>query len=340
MLGRIQIADEEVGKALVLHRRVGVEDVLHRAGIPRDGRENVADAFLNALGDGDLAFARQELHRAHLPHVHAHRIGGAAGFRLHRRQCRRSFLRGEFVGGVVAGIQQFVRIGRRLVHGDAHVVDHADDVFDLVRIADVVRNVIVDLRIGKEPLFLAFRDQILESGLLAGVGRHFAPFWLCPRAASPAGKVFAAACLPLGAMELLRDVSCVRAYCAPKKQATIACLSSSFVLCYRKVVSRFDPSACSGWALEPGDGLPARRFGGKASRPPEYDAPGGARQVKVRHHPPQIWRRCGANQDAALATSPRESLLDLASSAAARSSRLSVDSLSPPPLPRSARRRS
>ncbi len=35
-------------------------------------------AGLDALGDGDLALARQELDRAHLAQIHAHRVVGAA----------------------------------------------------------------------------------------------------------------------------------------------------------------------------------------------------------------------------------------------------------------------
>ena len=34
-------------------------------------------AGLDALGDGDFAFARQQLDRAHLAQIHAHRIVGA-----------------------------------------------------------------------------------------------------------------------------------------------------------------------------------------------------------------------------------------------------------------------
>src|SRR3989449_5664850 len=47
-----------------------------RAGADR--LDHVAQAFLDALGDLDLALAREQLDRAHLAHVHAHRVGGAA----------------------------------------------------------------------------------------------------------------------------------------------------------------------------------------------------------------------------------------------------------------------
>ena len=49
---------------------------------------------------------------------------------------------------------------------DAHVVDHADDVFDLLRIDDVVRQVIVDFGVRQVALLLALDDQGLDLGLL------------------------------------------------------------------------------------------------------------------------------------------------------------------------------
>jgi hypothetical protein len=67
---------------------------------PREARqcaEHLVEAFLDALGDGDFAFARQQLDRAHLAHVHAHGVGGAAAFGIERGQRGRGF----FGGGVV-----------------------------------------------------------------------------------------------------------------------------------------------------------------------------------------------------------------------------------------------
>ncbi len=73
------------------------------------------------------------------------------------------FLDGLFVGGLgILGGEQRFRIRRLLVHGNAHVVDHVDDVFDLFRIDDLAGQVVVHLRIGEEALFLAERDQQLE----------------------------------------------------------------------------------------------------------------------------------------------------------------------------------
>jgi hypothetical protein len=42
---------------------------------------------------------------------------------------------------------------------DAHVVDHLDDVFDLIRIGDVVGQVIVDLGVGQVALLLALGNH-------------------------------------------------------------------------------------------------------------------------------------------------------------------------------------
>jgi hypothetical protein len=93
-------------------------------------------AGLDALGDGDFAFARQKLHRAHLAQVHAHRIVGAVGrlFLLCRGngRARRG---GEFAAfavavGIVLGFLVFAGLVF-LDHIDAHVGEHRQDVLDL-----------------------------------------------------------------------------------------------------------------------------------------------------------------------------------------------------------------
>jgi hypothetical protein len=59
------------------------------------------------------------------------------------------------------GLHQQQRIGVRghLVNGDPHVVDHADDVFDLLRIDDALGQVIVDLVVSQVSLIFPLRDQ-------------------------------------------------------------------------------------------------------------------------------------------------------------------------------------
>jgi len=65
----------------------------------RDGLHHGLQAAFDALGDFDFAFARQQLDRAHFAHVHAHRVGGAAEFAVHRGQ--RGF--GGFFGFFFSG---------------------------------------------------------------------------------------------------------------------------------------------------------------------------------------------------------------------------------------------
>ncbi len=48
------------------------------------------------------------------------------------------------------------------MHRDAHVVDHVDDILDLLRIDDIVRQVVIDLGIGQVALLLAAGNQILK----------------------------------------------------------------------------------------------------------------------------------------------------------------------------------
>ncbi len=99
----------------------------------RNGAHHFADAFLDALGDFDLAFTRQELDGTHFTHVHAHRVGGATDIGFNGCQRSGGFFSGSFVG-VGLGQQKGVRIRSTLEYVDPHVVDHADDVFHLLRI--------------------------------------------------------------------------------------------------------------------------------------------------------------------------------------------------------------
>src|SRR5699024_1327646 len=116
-------------------------------------------AFLDAFGDGNLAFAGQQLHRAHLAHVHAYRIGGATDLGVHGGKQRHGFLGGGVVVVAAGGIGvDGVRVGRRFQHLDAHAVDHRDDVFDLLGVDHVVGQVVVDLAVGQVALLTTLGD--------------------------------------------------------------------------------------------------------------------------------------------------------------------------------------
>ena len=55
------------------------------------------------------------------------------------------------------------------MHQNAHVIDHRDDIFDLLRIDNLLRQMVVYLGVGQESLVLTFFNQELESGLLSFV---------------------------------------------------------------------------------------------------------------------------------------------------------------------------
>ncbi len=111
----------------------------------------LGEALFDALGDGDFAFAGQQLDRAHLAHVHAHGIGGAAHFGVDGREQRNGFFGGGFVVGGGAGgvVGQRIGIRRGVVHVNADTFEHRHDVFDLLRIDNVVGEVIVDLGVSQ-----------------------------------------------------------------------------------------------------------------------------------------------------------------------------------------------
>src|SRR5690606_6799219 len=132
---RVDVAIEDIGQAPAFlgDALVFGENAVDRAGEHGDGRHDLADAFLDALGDLDLAFAGQQFDGTHLTHVHAYRVGGAPDVALYRSQRGGGFF-GSGLVGVAVCQQQGICIRCSLEDGDSHVIDHADDVFNLLRI--------------------------------------------------------------------------------------------------------------------------------------------------------------------------------------------------------------
>ncbi len=122
------------------------------------GGQSLARAFFNTLGNFDFAFAGQQIHSAHFTHIHTHRIGGTAKLIVHGAgQCSNGL-----VGHIIiaySAIQQSVVVRRELMHINAHVVNHGNDVFDLIRIDNIIRQVIVDFVISQITLFFPLGDQ-------------------------------------------------------------------------------------------------------------------------------------------------------------------------------------
>ena len=104
----------------------------------RDRRHDFTDAFLDSLGDFDFAFASQQLHCAHFTHIHAHRVSGPAYVAFDSGQSGCGFFSCGFIGVVVCK-KQGIGIGCGLEYVDSHVIDHANDVFDLLRIRNIFR---------------------------------------------------------------------------------------------------------------------------------------------------------------------------------------------------------
>ena len=119
-----------------------------------DAADHLFAAGLDALGDGDFALSREQLHAAHFTQVHAHRIVGAADF-LGRR-CG-----GDFLGRLAVAGGGFVAL---LVfdHIDAEFGQHRHGVFDLLGRDLTLRQGGVDVVIGDVTAFLALGDHLLD----------------------------------------------------------------------------------------------------------------------------------------------------------------------------------
>ena len=113
------------------------------------------------------------------------RVGGATEFGIDGGQSLLGFLFDFLVvGDGRRGVRhQQVLGGRGLVEDlDLHVVEGGDDRFDLLRVDDVVRKVVVDLGVRQVAALLAELDQVLEARLarldvdrrrIAGLGQQF-----------------------------------------------------------------------------------------------------------------------------------------------------------------------
>src|SRR5262249_57758888 len=96
----------------------------------------------DALGNGDLAFARQQLHRAHFAQIHAHRIiralGGFLGLGFGRDLLLDLDQLAALALGLLLGLLAllFALFARLLGldHVDAHLAEHREDVLDLLGI--------------------------------------------------------------------------------------------------------------------------------------------------------------------------------------------------------------
>ena len=139
-------------------------------------------AGLDALGDGDLALARQQLDRAHLAQIHADRIVGAIGGLLggglgfgHRGGGHHG-ARG--LGGALLALRRFLGLVG-VDHVDAHVGQHRHGVLDLLGGHFLGGQHLVQLVIGHKAALLRGLEQLLdcsvghvEHGAIMRLGRR------------------------------------------------------------------------------------------------------------------------------------------------------------------------
>jgi hypothetical protein len=126
------------------------------------GADHQLAACLDAFGDGDFAFARQELDRAHLAQIHAHGIIGAVVGLLR--------LLGNFGDGAAGGHGgHLLAVGLFLLLAlddvDAHLAEHRHGVFDLFRGHLVGGKHAVQLVIGDVAALLGARDHLAHRGI-------------------------------------------------------------------------------------------------------------------------------------------------------------------------------
>ena len=89
MIGGIQVTHQNVGElALFLrHQVILVAKLSSNARIPGECCHQFANTFLDSFGDDNFALAGQQFDSTHLAHVHAHWVGGAAGFVFNSGEC-------------------------------------------------------------------------------------------------------------------------------------------------------------------------------------------------------------------------------------------------------------
>jgi hypothetical protein len=132
-----QAVDDFVDARLVLLDFLcEIEDFLDRGGAGGNRLDHVPQPLFDALGDFDLALAREELDRSHLAHVHADRIGSAAELGVDGRE--RGFgllfdvlVDGRDRAGLGADQQRFL-VRRLVIDLDAHIAERRDDRLDLL----------------------------------------------------------------------------------------------------------------------------------------------------------------------------------------------------------------
>ncbi len=174
-IGGIQVNDIAQQQLFLQHQLAPVEDGADGQRTFADGADQLAPARLDPFGDGNLAFAREQLHRAHFAQIHAHRIIGTV-----------PGADGRFLGDLAAGpllrlivaVIVVAVIGRGIIapllvilnNIDAHFREQRHGVLDLFRRHLILRQNRVQLVERHIALVFRFREHLLD-GCLGGINK-------------------------------------------------------------------------------------------------------------------------------------------------------------------------
>src|SRR6185437_4668692 len=155
-IGSIEI-DDVAQQHLALDQRVAPTDKgTDRERALADAADHHVAAGLDALGDRDLALARQQLDRPHLAQIHAHGIVGAADIVVDVAARLALAVLGLTLGfGGILALFAFDNV-------DAELGEHRHRVLNLLRGHLILRQCGVQLVIGQIPALLAARDHLLD----------------------------------------------------------------------------------------------------------------------------------------------------------------------------------
>src|SRR6185312_2275824 len=190
----VDVADDLLDADLGLLELVAeLEDLLDGDRRVEHDLQHAPLAFLDALGDLDLAFAREQRDRAHLAQVHAHRV---VGLRIALVVLFGLFLLALFFVAVGGSLFRLLAVAERGGLGDglgrrargrdldpaagagavddldAFVAERRKPVVDLIGGHDFVGHGVVDLVVGHVALLLAHRDELLLGTLGVAITVH------------------------------------------------------------------------------------------------------------------------------------------------------------------------
>src|SRR5215813_1910764 len=172
-IGRFEVDDVAQEDLALVELVAPNDDGLERErALAQPGDHRLA-AGLDALGDRNLALAREQLDRTHLAQIHAHRIIGALG-RLLGLGLGRDLLLDldEFAALALALL---VRLFARLLslfarllgldHVHAHLAEHGQHVLDLLGIDLLGGQYRIDLIMGDVATLLGGADELFDRGV-------------------------------------------------------------------------------------------------------------------------------------------------------------------------------